>query len=111
MEKKEKAVVEVDKEQLDKMIKTIENRVKRSRNRMQSSKKLQWMLFGKRSEKARQAEMVANMSTLFDIEYPEEDPSASLAVQDIHCSRTKRCWNKDDLGEVERTKIVIEASK
>lgn len=118
MEKEKQTTVEVDKEQLEKMIKAIEDLTVRIEELNKTIKhkdaiieKLQRMLFGKKSEKARHAEMMANMPTLFDLEYPEESPSSARALQNIQYSRKKRCWNKDDLGDVERTKIVIEAAE
>ncbi|OLU44121.1 hypothetical protein, partial [Dubosiella newyorkensis] len=100
MEKEKQTTVEVDKEQLEKMIKAIEDltvRIEEQDKKIQEKdaiiQKLQRMLFGKKSEKARHAEMMANMPTLFDLEYPEESPSSARALQNIQYSRKKRCWN------------------
>lgn len=117
MEKKEKPTVEVDRDQFEKMTKIIEDLsiqieelIKANKEKDAIIKKLQRMLFGRRSEKAQAAEWMANTPALFDLDYPEEDPS-SCTTEQIRYSRKKRCWNKDDLADAKRVKVLIEASE
>ncbi|OLU47816.1 hypothetical protein BO225_01210 [Dubosiella newyorkensis] len=101
MEKEKQTTVEVDKEQLEKMIKAIEDLTVRIEELNKTIKhkdaiieKLQRMLFGKKSEKARHAEMMANMPTLFDLEYPEHSVFQKKTL--LEQRRSGRCRKNQD---------------
>ena len=73
-------------------------------------RKLQKMLFGRKSEKAAALEMMANMEPLFTMDYPE--PKQEERTGTVKAHERRRCPNRtDDLDSLPHEKVVIEATE
>ena len=71
-------------------------------------RKLQKMLFGRKSEKAAALEMMANMEPLFTMDYPE--PKQEERTGTVKAHERRRCPNRtDDLNSLPHEKVMIEA--
>ncbi len=119
MEKEKQTTVEVDKEQLEKMIKAIEDLTVRIEELNKTIKhkdaiieKLQRMLSEKKSEKARHAEMMAKPCLRSSISNIRKKVllllvlSRTFSIPEKTLLETKTIW-----AMFERTKIVIEAAE
>lgn len=97
-------------EQIEKQSELIEKLYDKIEQKDEIIRKLQKMLFGRKSEKAAALEMMANMEPLFTMDYPE--PKQEERTGTVKAHERRRCPNRtDDLDSLPHEKVVIEATE
>lgn len=107
---KQSEQIEKQSELIEKLYDQIEKLNNQIEQKDEIIRKLQKMLFGRKSEKAAALEMMANMEPLFTMDYPE--PKQEERTRTVKAHERRRCPNRtDDLDSLPHEKVVIEATE